>query len=533
MSAVVLLERGEVIAGRYEIDSPIGQGGMAVVYRARHQQSGKACALKLLQGRWLEEEGLLDRFLKEARILDRIGAHPNIVDVFDAGLDEERGVPYIGMELLEGQTLADYLDDRSPVSHLVARAILTQVTNALEEAHRAGIVHRDLKPANIFVSVDDTGTPKIKVLDFGIAKEADHTHTATEVGTPGMEAPEQLGADIREYAASQGVTITRGISPQTDVWALGLLAYRVFTGRTARQYWGEPSAGAVILAVAVGTRPRPSERAEDLAQALPPGFDAWFLRCLDSDAAKRWPSASAALDALFDTAAAEPDAAGESAVSADAAEAAPAAPVAPPREQLRTVADAPQAMAVERGAQKPAADTEVIPIEADDSTPEDGEPDGSEADDSTGDGSAPAVAEAPKREAERTPATPAERRASPHEAVPARSMRLPPPRQLLPWLALALIIAAATAIGVMRPRSHESGRGLTSATAPTPSLTAPPTATPSAPAPAPAASSTATPGASTEVSVPTTGWSTRPKPPGPRPRPAPSQDQFDVLFGDR
>jgi len=291
--------QGEIIGGRYEIENALGQGGMAVVYRARHVATEKVCALKLLQGRWLTDDDLKERFLREARILGRIGSHPNIVDMFDAGMDEARGVPFLAMELLEGQSLREFLAARAPLSHALAYEVLSQVASALEEAHSAGIIHRDLKPANIFVSVATDGGVEVKVLDFGIAKDADHSGTATEIGTPAWSAPEQFGTAIRELAAERDVTISRGVSPQTDVWALGLLAYQVFTGLSARQYWGAPTTSDVLVAMVRGQRHVPSERAGRRAAHLPDSFDNWFLRCTRTSAEERWATPSTAVAALL------------------------------------------------------------------------------------------------------------------------------------------------------------------------------------------------------------------------------------------
>ena len=299
MSATALLERGEVIADRYRIESAVGQGGMAVVYRAHHIGTDKPCALKLLQGRWLDDDELLDRFLKEARIIGRIGSHPNIVDVFDAGIDEAHEIPYIAMELLSGDTLSRYLERWAPLPHGEARSILAQLASALDEAHGAGVIHRDLKAANIFVVPDVGDVPRIKVLDFGIAKESEHSGTATMIGTPTCSAPEQLGNAMRELAAERGVTISRGVSPQTDVWALGLLAYQIFTGLGARQYWDAAHSSDVMVKVALGERPLPTNRAGARASHLPAGFDGWFMRCTASNASERWASASVAVAALF------------------------------------------------------------------------------------------------------------------------------------------------------------------------------------------------------------------------------------------
>src|SRR5258706_3249295 len=136
---------GDLIDGRYHIEAPLGQGGMPVVYRARRTGTGRACALKLVHPQLLTRRELVDMFLKEARVGGKIGASRHIVDVVDAGFDPARGVPYIAMDLLEGETLEQWTERHGPMPPPLVRALFEQLADALDQAHRAGVVHRDLK----------------------------------------------------------------------------------------------------------------------------------------------------------------------------------------------------------------------------------------------------------------------------------------------------------------------------------------------------------------------------------------------------
>ncbi len=177
---------------------------MAVVYRATHTGTGKACAIKLVHPHLVTRRELVDLFVREAQITGRIGNNPHIVDVFDAGADERTGVPFIAMELLSGETLAAALAARGGLARPLVRVVLQQLADALDQAHRAGVVHRDLKPSNLFLTTDRRGEPCLKVLDFGIAKvlEQEAQRTATQIGTPAYGAPEQMGPTLRRESPS-------------------------------------------------------------------------------------------------------------------------------------------------------------------------------------------------------------------------------------------------------------------------------------------------------------------------------------------
>jgi len=204
-------------AGPWIVEREIGRGGMGAVYAVVHEEIGKRAALKVVHQRLLGPGFNSDRMLLEAKVVNQVG-HPNIVDIFEAGTLAD-GRPYIVMERLEGQPLS-YRADEGKILPDQVIGILLQICDALIAAHAAGIVHRDLKLDNVFLvdNPDDPQLPRVKLLDWGIAKvlshDVKHTIEGQLVGTPQYLAPEQA----------------RGgqVSPQTDVYSLGVMAYELF-----------------------------------------------------------------------------------------------------------------------------------------------------------------------------------------------------------------------------------------------------------------------------------------------------------------
>src|SRR5215472_2711820 len=162
---------GEILDGKYRIDCQLGAGGMGNVYLATHLGTTRIVAVKVIAPKWAADPRFLARFQREAQACGRL-RHMNIVNVTDFGIaDSGRGqIPYLVMELLDGQTLSNFQQSQPrPALPLVAD-LLDQVALALEEAHRHGIVHRDLKPENIWLEPNGRGGYTVKVLDFGVAK---------------------------------------------------------------------------------------------------------------------------------------------------------------------------------------------------------------------------------------------------------------------------------------------------------------------------------------------------------------------------
>ena len=214
---------GRVIGGRFRAERLLGEGAAGRVYAATQLSIGREVALKLLQPRHAHDRHHLRRFYREARAATRLTSQ-HVVQVFDFGVDDDTGAPYIAMELLRGETLGAWLAQHGPVTPAVAGRLLAPVARALIDASRAGIVHRDLKPSNIIVLTTGDGSELVKVTDFGIAKELggdSPTETLTAhgaaLGTPAYMAPEQAtGGDVDHRA---------------DLYALGCILFEALTGR--------------------------------------------------------------------------------------------------------------------------------------------------------------------------------------------------------------------------------------------------------------------------------------------------------------
>lgn len=203
--------------GEYEVKERIGSGGMGVVYRGRHPLIGKEVAIKLLRPDIAASADNMRRMLLEARAVNAIG-HRSIVDIFGFG-ELPDGRQYMVMEYLSGEPLDRWLEHQSRLAWELILRFIEEIAAALHAAHSAGVIHRDLKPSNLFVVSADEHAPLIKLLDFGLAKQlSEHATSGGTVGTPHYMAPEQIH-------------LRNPISPRTDLYALGLVAYELCTGR--------------------------------------------------------------------------------------------------------------------------------------------------------------------------------------------------------------------------------------------------------------------------------------------------------------
>lgn len=286
---------GRCLGGDFDIVRPIASGGVASVYEAVQRSTGKARAVKVMHSWLIRDDRMRGRFIDEARIAGSIESD-HVVEVVSAGIDPELDAPWIAMELLRGRTLADHVEQLGPMSpHQLLEAML-QAQHGLQRSHERNLVHRDLKPDNVFVAEPKRpGVPfTIKVLDFGIAKwvhdARDDLQNSQIIGTPSWMAPEQLSH-------------VTAITPATDVWAMGLLAFWSLTGW---EYWlaanvDPVSVSAVLLEIVTGPRVPASSRAADLGASvvLPDGFDAWFATAVALDPAQRYPDAASCVDALM------------------------------------------------------------------------------------------------------------------------------------------------------------------------------------------------------------------------------------------
>jgi serine/threonine-protein kinase len=208
---------GTTIAGRYQIEEAIGEGGMATVYAARHRLVDRPCAVKVMNAALAKNEVIRERFRREAKAAQKL-AHPNIIEIFDQGETPE-GSLYLVMEILEGMTLADLLERERTVSLERTLPIAIQIARALARAHDLEVIHRDLKPENVFLADGSDGFDRVKLLDFGIARSMQDTRLtgAGEVfGTPQYMAPERI------------TSIDAG--PAADLYALGVILYEMLCG---------------------------------------------------------------------------------------------------------------------------------------------------------------------------------------------------------------------------------------------------------------------------------------------------------------
>jgi TPR repeat protein/serine/threonine protein kinase len=281
---------GRVIGGDFRLLSPIAEGGMGAVWRAEQLSTGRQRALKVMLPDLLEDARERKRFMDEARVASRLRSD-HVVEIIATGVDEVSGSPFIAMELLQGRSVAALIEAEGPQSLDTLKRLFGELGHGLGEAHASGIVHRDLKPENLFLAERGRARPILKILDFGIASVFEPGRRAATVtralGTPLWMAPEQ---------AQSGEHITAAV----DVWALGLIAFHVLTGK---HYWQSANGESVNLQrllaeVLVHPLEPPSVRAAAFGIALPEGFDEWFGRCVVRDPAERFANASEAVATL-------------------------------------------------------------------------------------------------------------------------------------------------------------------------------------------------------------------------------------------
>ncbi|WP_437801411.1 serine/threonine-protein kinase [Sorangium sp. So ce693] len=278
---------GRVVAGRYRLVHPLGQGAMGEVWCAHDSVRRFDVALKFLV---LPRQNLaidaMERFRFEAQVAAQLGRKTDfIVTVHDAGEDAEAG-PYLVMEYVRGRSLRQLIHERGPVPAAELAALLRQIGEALSVAHGLGIVHRDIKPSNILLREGRDGRQRAKVADFGIAKwirqdlAADFPRQTAEgvvLGTPGYLSPEH--------------TCDGHADPHLDMWALAVVAHVALTGQ-------QPFAGRtiadVLSSILQGARPPLST----LCPGAPPELETWFARAFALDPAERFPSISPMISAF-------------------------------------------------------------------------------------------------------------------------------------------------------------------------------------------------------------------------------------------
>lgn len=272
---------GDILGEKYLLKRLVGQGGMGSVYEAEHVVLGKSFAIKLLHSHYAMNAEVFKRFQLEAQSAAAIG-HRGIVDVYDIGRSEE-GAPFLVMELLEGEGLAELLERHETLEIGLAVEIVAQSLSALVAVHAKKIVHRDLKPENIYVTREDEGIWRTKILDFGISKVTGPdalqlTLTGSVLGTAHFMSPEQARG-------------AKDVDVRADIWAAGAILYRALSGRLPFEGDSYNEVLAKILTDPV-TPPR-SARPE-----IPEGLEHVVLKALAKDRDERFEKTEDFLEGL-------------------------------------------------------------------------------------------------------------------------------------------------------------------------------------------------------------------------------------------
>jgi len=257
---------GQIIKERYEILEVLGEGGMAFVYKAMDTQLERFVAIKTLKPNYVNQETFVERFRREAKTAANLN-HPNIVQIFDWGIEEE---PFFVMEYIEGNTLTSIVAKNRTISLSDVLFIGAQVASGLQAAHQKGLVHRDIKPGNIMITPDG----KVKVTDFGIVslqnEESDITKTGSILGTASYISPEQ----------AQG----RPVSIESDLYSLGTVLYELIAGKP-------PFSGESPISTATKHLTDKPEKLSNFRKDIPKGVENAVLKLLEKTTFDRFKSA--------------------------------------------------------------------------------------------------------------------------------------------------------------------------------------------------------------------------------------------------
>ena len=257
---------GQIVKDRYEILEILGEGGMAFVYKARDTQLERFVAIKTLKPNYVNQETFVERFKREAKTAANLN-HPNIVQIFDWGIEDE---PYFVMEYIEGNTLTSIIAKNRTISLSDILFIGAQVSNGLHAAHQKGLVHRDIKPGNIMITPDG----KVKVTDFGIVslqnEESDITKTGSILGTASYISPEQ----------AQG----KPVSIEFDLYSLGTVLYELIAGKP-------PFSGDTPISTATKHLTERPEKLLSIRRDLPKGVESTIMKMLEKATYDRFKSA--------------------------------------------------------------------------------------------------------------------------------------------------------------------------------------------------------------------------------------------------
>jgi serine/threonine-protein kinase len=269
--------------GQYTLEDKLGEGGMGVVYRARHAMLRRPTAVKLLPFEKAGEHGL-QRFEREVQLTSQL-SHPNTVAIYDYGRTPDR-IFYYAMEYLEGITLERLVDEHGPQPPARVAHVLRQITGSLGEAHGVGLIHRDVKPANVILCERGGVLDVAKVVDFGLVRDLEAPQGATLTGLNTI-----TGTPL--YLAPEAITDPPSVDARSDLYAVGAVAYFMLTGRNVFE-------GATLIEVCshhLHTAPvPPSQR---VGHALPPKLEALVMACLEKDPRRRPQSAQQVADSLL------------------------------------------------------------------------------------------------------------------------------------------------------------------------------------------------------------------------------------------
>ncbi len=272
-----LWQIGNVVHGKYRIQARLGEGGMAIVYKAHHELLDETHALKVIKPELARDPEFMSRFRNEA-IMARKLNHPNAVRVFDLDIAED-GLPFIAMELVVGDTLTTLIQRTGPLPVSLVLDVAAHICDALDAAHKLGLIHRDIKPDNIVLIAQRQGPPNAKLLDFGICRLREEiagskglTQTGMMIGTPEYMSPEQA---LGKRAA--------GIDGRSDVYSLGIVMYRMLTGELP--FKAETTVEMILQHLR--TQPVPPHRLKP-SLAIPEVVSAIVMKALEKDPTKRF-----------------------------------------------------------------------------------------------------------------------------------------------------------------------------------------------------------------------------------------------------
>lgn len=262
---------GRMVAGRFELLDVVAEGGMGTVYRARDHELDDVVALKMLRTDVASGKGALDLFRQEVKLARRV-THRNVARIFELG--EHEGRHFLTMEYIQGEPLSATLRTHGRLSANLVVYVLGAVCDALEAAHAVGVVHRDIKPSNVLIASDG----RVVLTDFGLARTGYSVEGTSTMGTPAYMAPEQVRGG--------------SISPATDVYSLGAMAYELVTGR-------KPFQGSTLTEIALARLEGPVPDPRSVAPTVPDSLAEAIVRCMATEPADRFPTTREASKAFL------------------------------------------------------------------------------------------------------------------------------------------------------------------------------------------------------------------------------------------